>query len=144
MEQYSLTVKEGEKIIATLRSQGAVVGYLFGSRARGTAQSRSDVDLGVAFPPNISVAAQEERVERIRASLEMVFGKDKVDVVNVGTVNNPLLRYTAVLGEGITLFADDTSLRNVIARRALRDFEDTRHLRSIQERAIEHLFVSRS
>ena len=141
MEKVNLTEEQKGKITATMRSGGAAVGYLFGSYARGTSNSRSDIDVAVAFPYEISLDSQEYRIEDIRNSLEKIFGIDKVDVINVGAVKNPLLLYIATLGEGIILFADDISLKNSIAARALRDFEDTEYLRRIQSASVKKLFA---
>lgn len=124
-----------------MRASGASVGYLFGSYARGTANSRSDIDVAVAFSCEIPLELRENRVEDIRNSLERIFGADKVDVMDVEVVKNPLLLYIAVLGEGIVLFADDISLKNTVAMRALRDFEDTKYLRRIQSASLEKLFA---
>lgn len=141
MERVSLTKENKEKIIATIRSFGGVVGYLFGSYSRGTANSRSDVDIAVAFSKEMTAESQENRVEDIRNSLERIFGADKVDVINVNTVKNPLLFYLIVLGEGEILFADDIHLKNYIAMRALREFEDTRYLRHIQSVSLKKIFA---
>lgn len=141
MESVNLTSEQKEKIIAVMRSVGAVVGYLFGSYARGTANPLSDIDVAVAFPYEIPDESQENRVEVIRNSLEKIFDRDKVDVINVAVMKNPLLLYVATLGEGVVLFADDISMKNSIAMRALRDFEDTEHLRKIQSESVEKLFA---
>ncbi|MEK7507527.1 MAG: nucleotidyltransferase domain-containing protein [Patescibacteria group bacterium] len=141
MKEYAVSPEQMEKIKTALRSQGALIGYLFGSRARGTAGALSDVDIGAAFPRTIPLQEQENRIENIRAKLENIFGRDKVDVINVGAVRDPLLRYRIVLGEGMLLFADVAALKNSIARRALRDFEDTRRLREIQHRVAERIFA---
>ena len=124
-----------------MRSFGAAVGYIFGSYARGTANSRSDVDFAVAFPRKMPIISQENGIEGIRNNLEKIFGADKADVLNVGAVKNPLLFYLATLGEGIVLFADDISLKNSIAARALRDFEDTEYLRHIQSESLKKVFA---
>lgn len=141
MDTVNLTEENKGKIIATMRSFGAVVGYLFGSYARETAGLRSDIDVAVAFPHEISSESQENRVENIRNGLEKIFGADKVDVVNVGAVKNPLLLYLIVLGEGEILFSDDIPLKNNIAMRALREFEDTKYLRNIQSASLNNLFL---
>ena len=124
-----------------MRSFGAAVGYIFGSYTRGTANSRSDVDFAVAFPREMPIILQENGIEGIRNNLEKIFGADKADVLNVGAVKNPLLFYLATLGEGIVLFADDISLKNSIAARALRDFEDTEYLRHIQSESLKKVFA---
>ena len=141
MEKISLTVGQKEEIIAAMRHFGAVVGYLFGSHTRGTANLRSDVDIAVAFPYEMNIESQENRIGDIRNDLEKIFGIDKVDVMNIGTIKNPLLLYLAVLGEGTVLFADDVPLKNYIAGRALRDFEDTKYLRNIQSISLKKLFA---
>lgn len=124
-----------------MRAFGAVIGYLFGSYARGTAGPLSDVDIAVAFPHEMSLVLQEDNVENIRNDLEKIFDRDKVDVVNIEVMKNPLLRYIAALGEGVTLFADDVNLKNKIAIRALRDFEDTKYLRRTQSESLKKLFA---
>lgn len=141
MDTINLTEEQKEKIIAVMRSFGAVVGYLFGSYIRETAGSRSDIDIAVAFPYEMSAESQENRIEDIRNSLEKIFGVDKVDVINVGVVKNPLLLHLIVLGEGEILFADDIALKNNIAMRALREFEDTKYLRNIQSFSLKKLFA---
>ena len=141
MNKYNLTNAQREKIIDILRSNGAVVGYLFGSYARGTAGPLSDIDVGVAFPRSINKEKQDDLVEDIRSGLERMFGRDKADVLNVPRLRNPLLRYIVALGEGKVLFADDVSMRNVVADRARREYEDTKHLRDIQRQALPGLFA---
>ena len=141
MKTDSALADKKQDIVAVLRSHGAVVGYLFGSHARGKAGRRSDFDVGVVFPYSMASEMQGARIEDIRSDLERIFGRDRVDVVNVGSLTNPLIRYIITLGEGIILFADNIELKNSIAHRALRDFEDTRHLRNIQKQALERLFI---
>ena len=141
MEKANLTKEQREKIIAAMRSSGAVVGYLFGSYGRGTANLRSDVDVAVVFPYSVSFESQENYVEKLRNDMEKIFGADKVDVVNINTLKNPLLLYLATLGEGEVLFTDDVLLKNHIAIQALRDFEDTKYLRHIQSESLKKLFV---
>ncbi|MCX6716523.1 MAG: nucleotidyltransferase domain-containing protein [Candidatus Taylorbacteria bacterium] len=128
-------------IIELMREAGAVVGYLFGSYARGTAGALSDLDVAVAFPMIISENEQENRIENIRGNLEKIYGKDKVDVINVPRLKNPLLRYIITLGEGKVLFSDDRSLLNRLAHFALTDYEDTKPLRAIQGEALKKLFI---
>ena len=123
-------------MISIMRSRGAVIGYVFGSYARGTAGYLSDIDVGVVFPVTMSKDIQESRIEEIRNALEKKFGgRDKADVVNVAMVKNPLLRYIITLGEGTVLFADENILKNKLADFARRDYEDTKPLRAIQRQA---------
>jgi predicted nucleotidyltransferase len=137
----NLTPSQRDEISALLRANGAVIGYLFGSYARGTAGVLSDVDVAVAFPDNLPKETQDNRIEDIRSGLEKMFGIDKADVVNIAEIKNPLLRYVIMLDEGAPLFVDDFSLKNRFARYALQEYEDTRHLRMIQSQALSGLFV---
>ncbi len=141
MEKTNFAEEQRERITDAMRSFGATVGYLFGSYARGTANAKSDIDIAVTFPRGMDIVSQEKRVEEIRNNLERFFGADKVDVVNMNTVRNPLLLYLAALGEGSILFADDVSLKNAIAKRALREFEDTKYLRRIQRAGLKKIFA---
>ena len=76
----TISNEQKDKIITILRANGAVVGYLFGSYARGTAGTLSDIDIGVAFPKKMSSLDQEDRVENVRGSSEKIYGRDRVDV----------------------------------------------------------------
>lgn len=136
-----LSTEQKEKITHVFRGHGAVAGYLFGSYARKTAGSLSDLDTAVIFPVTMNIDVQDEKIEYMRSELEKIYGRDKVDIENISKIKNPLLRYMIILGEGVILFVDDLSLHNLYARKALRDFEDTQHLRNIQAEAVNHLFV---
>ncbi len=141
MNKCQLTNEQKQKITDILRANGAVVGYLFGSYARGTAGLLSDIDIGVAFPKVFRIIEQENKVENIRARLEDIFGRDKVDIENVPMIRNPLLRYIITLGEGEILFCDDLSVKNYLANLARREYEDTVYLRNIQRQALSGLFA---
>lgn len=124
-----------------LRAKGAVIGYIFGSYARGKAGPLSDIDIAVVFPSNINKEIQGNLVEDIRGGLEKIFGRDKADVVNITEIKNPLLRYIIMLEEGIPLFVDDIFLKNKLVMQARRDYEDTRHLRTLQSQSLSGLFA---
>ncbi len=142
MKGKGLTEEQKKQVISLMRSRGAVVGYLFGSYARGTAGPLSDIDVGVIFPQTMKIVEQESRIEEIRYGLENKFGgRDKADVINVSVVRSPLLRYIITLDEGIVLFSDEETLRNQLTDFARRDYEDTKPLRAIQRQALSRLFA---
>ncbi|MEK7213895.1 MAG: nucleotidyltransferase domain-containing protein [Patescibacteria group bacterium] len=136
-------MKDNDKKVITdiIRRNNAVVGYLFGSHARGTAGALSDLDVAVAFPTGLNMEIQDRKIEDIRCALEKIYGRDKVDVINIPKLKTPLLRYIVTLGEGIILFADDRSLLNNLIDFARRDYEDTKPLRAIQGQYLKSLFV---
>ncbi|MDO8575362.1 MAG: nucleotidyltransferase domain-containing protein [bacterium] len=136
-----LNIKNKQLIVDILRRNNAVVGYLFGSYARGTAGVLSDFDVAVAFPIDMSIETQDNKIEDIRSGLEKIYGRDKVDVMNIPKLKTPLLRYIITLGEGILLFTDDRSLLNNLVDFARRDYEDTKPLRAIQGLYLKSLFI---
>lgn len=138
-----MKLSEGQKTLikGIMRDNGVAAGYVFGSYARGTAGPISDIDVGVAFKKTIKAEEDQSlKIESIRSGLEKIFGRDRADVVNLGTAKNPLIRYAIVIGEGEELFADDRARRTEIVLKALRDYEDTKRLRLIKARAVTGLF----
>lgn len=133
--------EQKQVIIDIMRRNNAVVGYLFGSHARGTAGVLSDIDVAVAFPINTDTETQGNKIEDIRGALEKIYGIDKVDVINIPKLKTPLLRYIITLGEGILLFTDDRSLLNNLVDFARRDYEDTKPLRALQSQYLTTLFA---
>lgn len=98
--------------------------YLFGSVARGTADSRSDIDVGVLLHglPRRDLR-QFERVEAIRAELIEVL-KREVDVVLLNGASPDLLH--RVLRDGIVVHDGDHRRRiefEVLARNEYFDLQ---------------------
>ena len=84
-----------KKMVLSHFSQYKVQIYLFGSRARGTAKSSSDVD--------IAVLPQELVPDNIFSELREIFEESdipyRVDLVDLSTVGDPFKK--VVLSEGI-------------------------------------------
>lgn len=102
-----------ESLIETLRAffrergDGVSAAYLFGSRARGTARSGSDVDVGVLFaetPP----ARLHGPPSRIADALERELGTE-VQVVVLNTAPADLVH--RVLRDGVLVHEADRSAR---------------------------------
>ncbi len=100
----------------------------FGSRARGEAGPRSDVDLAVLLDRRPSL--REEL--RLRAEVVEELRRDDIDLV-VLNLAPPLLRYEAVAA-GRRLFARDEEAADRFEERAARECFDTAHLRAVQQR----------
>lgn len=109
--------------------------YLFGSRARGTDRPGSDYDFAILL--------NDERLQRktsyYLSRLEETLGTDRIDLLFLNTVRDPvLLRETVLLG--ICFHTRDATLRSSFERRALREYEDMRTFREVQARALrEHI-----
>lgn len=120
---------------------GVVLAYLFGSAARGNTGPLSDVDVAVVFrqpAPDIEAGLQRESV--LASELEDVL-KREVDLINLADVTSPLLRHR-VLRRGAAIYCADHKLRQELELRALHDFEDTRHLRAVVNRAMRGRIVA--
>ncbi len=100
----------------------------FGSRARGEAGPRSDVDLAVLLDRTPSLRDEL----RLRAEVVEELRRDDVDLA-VLNLAPPLLRYEAVAA-GRRLFARDEETADRFEERAARECFDTAHLRAVQQR----------
>ncbi len=85
-----------EQTIAVLRSSGACFALVFGSRARGTSSSSSDLDVAAWWPTGAPQPWE----------LDLPEGVDLVDAVRL-----PLELAGRVACEGVVLFDDDPSER---------------------------------
>lgn len=120
---------------------GAVLGYLFGSAARGAMGPRSDIDVAVLFDEKINIEEQSKNREMIRDKIISNFKVEYADVINLNQQTNPVLRYDAVL-EGEAILVKDLSIKARLARAVLREFEDTRHLRETSYRILREQIKS--
>jgi hypothetical protein len=128
-----------ETIKNILKKQGVSLGYLFGSQARGTAGPMSDIDVAVIFPYNLDEKNQAEKIENIRSKIQHEFNTNYVDVINLSQNNNPALCYNIVFG-GKVLLAEDLDLKTRLELKVVRDYEDTKCLRSVQSIIIKNKF----
>jgi len=77
---------------------------LFGSHARGTATSSSDVDVAVAFEGGLSDENRLERRIELTTALSKALGVDDVDVTDLDRVRSEIGR--SVLETGVVLVGD--------------------------------------
>lgn len=138
---FGMTEADKKKIAEIMEKHGVIVGYLFGSAARGTMGPLSDIDVAVLFDEFASSKKQESITEDIRDAIANLFDKEKVDVINLNQQTNPVLRYEAVL-EGEAIFVKDISIKARLARAVLREYEDTRYLRETSYRILREQIKS--
>lgn len=129
------------KIAEIMARHSAVLGYLFGSAARGAMGPHSDIDVAVLFDEKINIDEQSKNREMIRDEITSNFKVEYADVINLNQQTNPVLRYDAVL-EGEAILVKDTSIKARLARAVLREFEDTRHLRETSYRILREQIKS--
>ena len=130
-----------ESIEKILSKYGVVLGYLFGSHARGTAGPLSDIDVAVSFSRDISDEEQDEKVENIRSEIQKEFKTDFVDVINLNKNQNILLGHRIVFG-GKPLVIKDRKTKQILESKYLHEYEDTRYMRADQFKILKNYYVS--
>ena len=131
-----------ENIKKILNKYEVVLGYIFGSHARGTAGSLSDIDVAVALPFGLSDEEQAEKIGNIRGEIQQAFKTDYVDVINLMQNENSALRHDIIFG-GKAVLNKDQNLKTFLELKTVKDFEDTRYLRDMQFRILkEKIYVT--
>lgn len=120
-----------EKIIEIFNKHGVILGYLFGSYARGTTGPLSDIDVAVVFPREIDKEEENRKIDEIKYEIEKIFNIKRADVINLRKNTNIALGYKIVF-EGKVLVVNDSNLKFSLESKYMRDFEDTKYLRSVQ------------
>ena len=95
---------------------------------RDEARPGSDVDIAVLLGGTLTL---EEEL-RLRAEIAALLGREDVDLVLLREAS-PLLKYE-VISAGARLYARDVAAVDEFEARAMMEFFDTAHLRSIQRR----------
>ncbi len=86
------------KKIEALESVEQII--MFGSRARGTARTRSDIDLAVRFHPESLVSVEWQAVQDILENADTLL---PIDCVNLNTLVSPALLEN-IQKEGVVLY----------------------------------------
>lgn len=126
-----------KKFPEVFKRYNVVVAYLFGSAAQKSVGPMSDVDVAVTFrkyEPDVSARMKQESA--LGGDLEAITGRT-VDLVNLNEVRSPLLLHR-IVRRGVLLYCTDGIRRQELERRSLYEFEDTRHLRAVQLRAMRN------
>lgn len=122
--------KKKAAIKEILEKHGVVLGYLFGSAARGERGPLSDVDVAVVFDDHVPKEEYFDREIALSSKLESALGEKQVDVVNLKKARSPLLKLN-VIAEGEPIFVRDNALRFRTEREIVREYEDARFLHDI-------------
>lgn len=104
-----------ETVSAVLAEHPVSVGILFGSRARGDAHERSDVDVAVAFDGlEPGEPGYNDALFGLGADLATALGTDDVDVVDLRRASPGLVR--TVVDQGELLVGTGRDLRELRER----------------------------
>ena len=98
-----------EQLARIFKKQKVAFAYLFGSQAKGTAGSLSDIDIAVYFDEEVD--ADEHFDLRLATSGEItdLYKTDEVDLIVLNEAP-PLLAHR-ILKEGILIFSDNDKMR---------------------------------
>lgn len=117
------------QLIELFKAYDVVLAYLFGSHAKGTAGSGSDVDIAVLFADDVPQTEYGRRMVQINTELVGIFHINDVDVV-VLNIAPPLLAFQ-VIKHGICVY--DPGHRRVGFEVAVFNrYVDTQPLRDVQ------------
>ncbi|MDB5310173.1 MAG: nucleotidyltransferase [Gemmataceae bacterium] len=111
-------------IQAICRAHPVVLAYLFGSHARGTADSESDVDIAVLADESLTPLARSELRFRLMRTLaeNLALPLEQIDLILLQDV--PSLLQRNVIRGGSVLFARDTRARREFELFVDRRYED--------------------
>lgn len=112
---------------AAVREPDVLAAYVFGSRARGAARERSDLDVAVLEEPGAAISLEAE--DRLRRAIAPATGL-AVDLTRL-LPSSPVLAFEVLEG-GRRVFARDPEAADEIEERLLRRYLDTEHLRRVQ------------
>lgn len=105
--------------------------YIFGSVAKEKVGPMSDMDFAVVFNDSVPKNEQFEKELKLAGELGRLFETDKIDLVNLERTTSPVLKHSAVFF-GKAIFISDSPKCFETQRKILREYEDTKRLRSVQ------------
>ncbi len=126
---------------SAFQSCGVCLAYVFGSLARGReaeAKAISDLDIAVVFPDSLSKKQITESWYRLRAALEIVFGREDFDLV-IANGAPAALRFRIIRSRDIIYCADEAVLICFEAQ-ARREWQDMQYFRHIQRQSLERRY----
>ncbi len=96
INQYKL------QLTSLFNASDVVLAYLFGSEAKGTANSESDIDIAVLLADQIPQVEYGQRVVDLNTELIGIFQRDAIDVALLNTAP-PLLAFQ-VVRHGVVIY----------------------------------------
>lgn len=109
-------LKTFEALSQSFRKHGVLLAYLFGSRARGTADEESDYDIAVLFS-NDETSIIEEVNLALELSRALNEPANKIDVLSLNKAD--LTIKARVLREGIPIYCSDEGFKRMWERKTL-------------------------
>lgn len=120
-----------EKLNSIFEQNNVILAYVFGSFAYGTITPLSDLDIAIVFDKKVPDKERFDRRLRLSYEIGKLTEMDRVDVVDLEAVRNPLLKHDAAL-EGKVIFSKDKEFQREFEFKILQEYEDTEFMRRIQ------------
>ncbi|HBE90452.1 MAG: hypothetical protein A3E37_03595 [Candidatus Andersenbacteria bacterium RIFCSPHIGHO2_12_FULL_46_9] len=117
-----------DAIANIMRQHDVVLGYVFGSYAKQTTTPLSDVDIAVLFRPELPKQKHLQQELDLARAIRQLLRINHVDIVNLTTASDPLLRYRATIN-GQPVVVVNERRRLILEIQILREYEDTKRLR---------------
>jgi predicted nucleotidyltransferase len=111
---------DAESAVRTIEQYPVRLAVLFGSQVRGTATSKSDVDIAVAFEDALSAAERLEARIELTTALAKALGTDDIDVTDLDSVRPAVGSHALETG---TRLVGDRTLLEEYADRYKRELE---------------------
>ncbi len=125
------TDQQSQALEALFQKNGVVLAYLFGSRASGRSRATSDADIAVRFGSDIESDEYDNLIIRLSTELPAILKCTDVDIVNLVTANNPVLKHNIVF-TGQPIYSADATMKTETELAIVREYEDTKYLRRVQ------------
>ena len=120
-----------EKLNSIFEQNNVILAYVFGSFVYGTITPLSDLDIAVVFDEKVPNKERFDRRLRLSYEIGKLTEMDRVDVVDLEAVRNPLLKHDAAL-EGKVIFSKNKEFQREFELKILQEYEDTEFMRRIQ------------
>lgn len=127
--------KYQKELNKTFKRNQVVLAYLFGSRARGTAAPRSDIDIAVLFSDKVKQDDYFDKRIELASEIDKALRTYKTEVICLQEAP-PLLKHEAVF-RGKAIFVKDRNLQFKVETRIMQEYEDTKYLRTTSYRILE-------
>ncbi len=98
-----------EQLARIFKRRRVVFAYLFGSQAKGTAGSLSDIDIAVYFDDEVDAGEHFDLKLKVLGEITDLYKTDEVDLVVLN--DTPPLLAHRILKEGILIFSDNDKIR---------------------------------
>ena len=127
--------KYQQKLNKVFQKNQVVLGYLFGSEARGISHKESDVDIGVLFDKKADSKDYLKSEGKLIGFFSEIYPRKEINIVNLN-IASPLLKQAVIL-EGKLLYQRNDLDRTFFQINTLREYEDYLHLSNIYNQFLE-------